>query len=229
MGPKARDFLGCLSDADLSNAAFVFATAREIDVAYARPLAIRISFVGELGWELYIPTEFSNNVFDVLVAEGRKFDLKLVGLHALDSLRLEKGYKHWGADITPDTTPLEAGLGFCVKMDKAAFIGKEALARQQKNGLTRKLVLFSIEDPRPLIYHDEPIYRNGALISENTHGAYSHILGCSIGMCYLKNPAGIQDEWIMAGQYEINVAGKLFPIQIHLEPVYDPQNKRIRM
>ena len=89
--------------------------------------------------------------------------------------------------------------------------------------------MFSIEDPQPLIYHDEPIYRNGELVSENTHGAYSHLLGCSIGMCYLKNPAGIQDEWIMSGKYEINVAGKLFPIQIHLEPIYDPQSKRVRM
>jgi 4-methylaminobutanoate oxidase (formaldehyde-forming) len=168
-------------------------------------------------------------VFDALVGKGRKFDLKLVGLHALDSLRLEKGYKHWGADITPDTTPLEAGLGFCVKMDKEAFIGKEALARQKETGLKKKLVTFSIEDPQPLIYHDEPIYRNGELISENTHGAYSHLLECSIGMCYLKKPEGIQDEWIRSGKYEINVAGKMFPIQIHLEPLYDPQSKRVRM
>jgi 4-methylaminobutanoate oxidase (formaldehyde-forming) len=229
MGPKARDLLSNLTDADLSNKGFPFATAREIDVAYARPLAIRMSFVGELGWELYIPTEFSNNVFDCLVEVGRNFELKLVGLHALDSLRLEKGYKHWGADITPDTTPLEAGLGFCVKMDKEVFIGKEALARQKEIGLTKKLVMFSIDDPQPLIYHDEPIYRNGELISENTHGAYSHHLGCSIGMCYLKNHAGIQDDWIMSGKYEINVAGKLFPIQIHLEPVYDPHSQRVRL
>jgi 4-methylaminobutanoate oxidase (formaldehyde-forming) len=229
MGPKSRGLLNSLTDADLSNEAFPFASAREINVAYARPLAIRMSFVGELGWELYIPTEFSNNVFDALIEQGRKFDLKLVGLHALDSLRLEKGYKHWGADITPDTTPLEAGLGFCVKMDKEAFIGKEALARQKETGLKKKLVTFSIEDPQPLIYHDEPIYRNGELISENTHGAYSHLLECSIGMCYLKKPEGIQDEWIRSGKYEINVAGKMFPIQIHLEPLYDPQSKRVRM
>jgi 4-methylaminobutanoate oxidase (formaldehyde-forming) len=229
MGPKARDLLSCLTDADLSNEAFPFATAREINVAYARPLAIRMSYVGELGWELYIPTEFSNNVFDALVDDGRNLNLKLVGLHALDSLRLEKGYKHWGADITPNSTPLEAGLGFCAKMDKKAFIGKEALARQKASGLTKKLVMFSIQDPQPLIYHDEPIYRDGNLISENTHGAYSHLLGCSVGMCYLKKSEGVRDDWIMSGKYEINVAGKLFPIQIHLEPVYDPQNKRLRM
>ena len=163
------------------------------------------------------------------MAEGKKHDLKLVGLHALDSLRLEKGYKHWGADITPDDTPLEAGLGYCVKMATDDFIGKDALCRQKKDGLRRKLALFSIEDPQPLIYHDEPIYRGGELISENTHGAYSHLLGRSIGMCYLKNPAGIDDGWILAGNYEINVAGRLFPVKIHPEPVYDPKSERVRM
>jgi 4-methylaminobutanoate oxidase (formaldehyde-forming) len=229
MGPKSRDLLENLTDADLSNEAFPFATAQEIDIAYARPLAIRMSFVGELGWELYIPTEFSNNVFDALVKEGAKYDLKLVGLHALDSLRLEKGYKHWGADITPNDTPWESGLGFCVKMDKADFRGKEALAQKQAEGLKRKLVMFSLEDHKPLVYHDEPIYRNGELISENTHGAYSHVNNCSIGMCYLKNPDGISDDWIKDGTYEINVAGKMYPIKIHLQPIYDPKSERVRM
>jgi 4-methylaminobutanoate oxidase (formaldehyde-forming) len=229
MGPKARNLLSGLTDADLSNEGFPFATAREIDVAYARPLALRMSFVGELGWELYIPGEFSTNVFDALMEQGQEYGLKLVGLHALDSLRLEKGYKHWGADITPDDTPFEAGLGYCVKLAKDTFIGRDALASQKENGLTRRLVMFSIEDPGPLIYHDEPIYRDGELAGENTHGAYSHVLGRSIGMCYLKNPAGIEDEWLLSGKYEINVAGELFPIKIHLEPVYDSKSRRVRM
>jgi glycine cleavage system T protein len=229
MGPRSRDLLVSLTDADLSNEAFPFATAKEIDVAYARPLAVRMSFVGELGWELYIPTEFSLNVFDALMAEGEKFNLKLVGLHAVDSLRLEKGYKHWGADITPNDTPFEAGLGFCVKMDKGDFVGRDALAKQLKIGLKRKLVIFTIKDTEPLIYHDEPIYRDGELVSENTHGSYSHLLGCAIGMCYLKNPDGITDEWIMSGKYEINVEGKMFPIKVHLEPPYDPKSERLRL
>jgi 4-methylaminobutanoate oxidase (formaldehyde-forming) len=229
MGPRSRDLLAQLTEADLANEAFPFASAKEIDIGYARSLAVRMSFVGELGWELYTPTEFAVNVFDALMAEGEKFSLKLVGLHAVDSLRLEKGYKHWGADITPDDTPFEAGLGFCVKMDKADFIGRDALSKQLQSGLKRKLVIFTIEDPEPLIYHDEPIYRNGELLSENTHGSYSHLLKRGIGMCYLKNPDGITDEWIMSGKYDINVEGKMFPIKIYLQPPYDSKSERVRM
>jgi glycine cleavage system T protein len=229
MGPQSRNLLAELTDADLSNQGFAFATARKIDVAYARPLAVRMSFVGELGWELYIPSEFSNNVFDALMAAGEKFDLKPVGLHALDSLRLEKGYKHWGADITPDDTPFEAGLGFCVKMAKGDFIGRKALQQQLETGVKRKLVVFTIEDPEPLIYHDEPIYRDGRPVSANTHGAYSHLLGCAIGMCYLKNPEGFDETWVLSGKYEINVEGKMFPIRIHLKPPYDPKSAKVKL
>ncbi len=229
MGPRARDLLSTLTDADLSNEAFPFATAQQIDVAYARPIVMRMSFVGELGWELYIPTEFSNNVFDALMQEGEKFDLKLVGLHALDSLRLEKGYRHWGADITTDDTPFEAGLGFCVKLDKGDFVGKDALVKQTESGLTRKLVIFTLEDPDPLLYHDEPILRNGVKVSENTHGAYAHFLGSAIGMGYLENPDGIDDEWILSGKYQIDVEGKLIAARVHLKAPYDPESKRVRM
>jgi 4-methylaminobutanoate oxidase (formaldehyde-forming) len=229
MGPRARDLLSTMTDADLSNEAFPFATAQQIDVAYARPIVMRMSFVGELGWELYIPTEFSNNVFDALMREGEKFDLKLVGLHALDSLRLEKGYRHWGADITTDDTPFEAGLGFCVKLDKGDFVGKDALVKQTESGLTRKLVIFTLEDPEPLLYHDEPILRNGVKVSENTHGAYAHFLGSAIGMGYLENPDGIDDEWILSGKYQIDVEGKLIAARVHLRAPYDPGSKRVRL
>jgi 4-methylaminobutanoate oxidase (formaldehyde-forming) len=229
MGPKARDMLSTLTNADLSNDAFPFASAQQIDLAYARALALRMSYVGELGWELYVPTEFAPGVFDALLTEGEKFGLHLVGLHAVDSLRLEKGYRHWGSDITPDDTPFEAGLGFAVKLDKGDFIGRAALVRQRESGLTRKLVMFTLDDPEPLLYHDEPIYRNGQLVSSITHGAYAHLIGCAMGMGYLENPAGISDEWILSGRYEIDVEGELIPAKAYLKAPYDPLSKRVRM
>jgi 4-methylaminobutanoate oxidase (formaldehyde-forming) len=229
MGPMARDLLAPLTDTDLSNQAFPFATARRIDIGYARPLAVRLSFAGELGWELHIPAPFATGVFDAIWNDGQKNGATLVGLHAVDSLRLEKGYAHWGSDIGPDDTPLEAGLEFAVKLNKGAFIGRDAILKQKESGLKRKLVIFTVKDPEPLLYHDEPIYRDGELVSENTHGAYAHMLGCAMGMCYLENPNGITDDWISSGNYEINIEGKLYPIEIHLEPPYDPRGKRVKM
>jgi len=228
MGPTSRDVLAQLTDADLSNAAFPFATAQQIDLAYAKPIAVRMSFVGELGWELYIPTEFSLNVFDALMEAGAPSGIKLVGLHALDSLRLEKGYVHWGADVTPDDTPFEAGLGYCVKLEKEDFIGRNALLRQKQLGLKRKRVIFTLKDPEPLLYHEEPIYRNGELACGNTHGAYAHFLGCAIGMGYLKNPEGITDDWILNGVYEIEVEGRRIPAQVHLKAPYDPKGEKLK-
>ncbi|MCG8632613.1 MAG: FAD-dependent oxidoreductase, partial [Desulfobacterales bacterium] len=181
MGPKSRDLLSKITDEDLSNEAFPFATAKEIDAGYATAFAVRMSFVGELGWELYIPTPFAQGIFDELVAAGEEFGMKMCGLHAVDSLRLEKGYRHWSSDITPDTTPYEAGLGFAVDLDKKDFIGKAALVEQREEGIKKKLVMFTIDDPHPLIYHDEPIFRNGALAGENTHGSFSHVNGSAIG------------------------------------------------
>jgi 4-methylaminobutanoate oxidase (formaldehyde-forming) len=229
MGPQSRDLLSTLTDADLSNEAFPFATAQEIDFAYARPLVLRMSYVGELGWELYVPTEFAGGVFRALMKEGEKLGLKLVGLHALDSLRLEKGYRHWGSDITPDDTPFEAGLGFAVKLDKGDFIGHEALMHHHKKRLTRKLVMFTLDNPDALLYHDEPIYRNGELVSSVTHGAYAHLLGCAMGMGYLKNADGISDDWVVNGRYEIDVEGQMVPAKAHVKAPYDPTNKRVRM
>lgn len=229
MGPKSRDLLNKISDEDLSNEAFPFATAKEIHAGYATALAVRMSFVGELGWELYIPTPFAQGVFDELIEAGKEFDLKMCGLHALDSLRMEKGYRHWSGDITPDNTPYEAGLGFCVKLNKDQFIGKEALVKQKEEGIGKKLVIFTIDDPEPLIYHDEPIYRNGEIIGENTHGSFAHLLGHSIGMVYLSNKGVVDDDWIMDGQYEIEVEDKRYPITIHLKAPYDPAGKSIKV
>jgi 4-methylaminobutanoate oxidase (formaldehyde-forming) len=261
MGPNSRQLLEKVTDADLSNQAFPFATAKEIHVGYATPLAMRMSFVGELGWELYVPTDFAPGMFDVLMKAGEDLGVKLVGLHAVDSLRLERGFRHWPSDIDPDSTPLEASLGFAVKLDKGEFRGKEALLKQKQadstpleaslgfavkfdkgefrgkeallkqkqEGLKRKLVMFTVDDPEPLIYHDEPIYMNGELVSSNTHGAYGHLLGASVGMCYLRNPDGISDQWITQGRYEIGINGQRYPITIHLTAPYDPKGERARM
>lgn len=229
MGPNSRQLLEKVTDADLSNQSFPFATAKEIHVGYATPLAMRMSFVGELGWELYVPTDFAAGMFDALMEAGEDPDVKLVGLHAVDSLRLERGFRHWPSDIDPDSTPLEAGLGFAVKFNKSEFRGKEALLKQKEEGLKRKLVMFTVDDTEPLIYHDEPIYRNGELVSSNTHGAYGHLLRASVGMCYLKNPDGISDQWITQGLYEISINGQRYPITIHLTAPYDPKGERARM
>jgi len=228
MGPNARKLLEKITDADLSNEAFPFATARDIHIGYAGAFAIRMSFVGELGWELYIPTPFAQDIFDAIMEAGEEFSVKPCGLHAVDSLRMEKGYRHWSGDITPDDTPYEAGLGFAVSLKKDDFIGKAALLKQKEEGIKRKLVIFTIDDPEPLIYHDEPVYCNGKIVGENTHGSYSHVSGRAIGMFYVGNEDGISDEWIMGNTYEIEVEDKLYPITIHLKAPYDPQGKSIK-
>jgi len=228
MGPKSRELLTRLTNADLSNQAFPYGTAQYIDLAYARVLALRMSYVGELGWELYIAPDFALGVFDALARAGREVGLKMVGLHALDSLRLEKGYKHWGSDIGPDDTPLEAGLGFGVKFGKGDFIGREALKKQRQAGLAKRLAIFSLEDPEPLLYHSEPIFRDGIMVSKNTHGAYAHFLGRAMGMGYLERSGGIDEEWIISGTYEIEVEGRRYPAAVHLQAPYDPQGERLR-
>jgi glycine cleavage system T protein len=229
MGPKSRDVLSQLTNSDLSNEKFPYGTARFIEAGYARPLAVRMSFAGELGWELYIPTEFAVGLFDEIMTVGRDYGLKLVGLHAVDSLRLEKGYRHWGSDIGPENTPFEAGLGFSVDLSKEDFIGREALLKQKEQGLTRRLVMFTLNDPQPLLYHDEPVFRNGTLVGTNTHGAYAHLLGASMGMFYLENPEGIDKQWIMEAEYEVDVEGRLIAAKPYLAAPYDPERARVRM
>lgn len=229
MGPDARKVLSKLTDEDLSNESFPFRTAREIDLGYARVWAFRISYVGELGWELYIPSCFATGVFDSILEAGREFNLRLVGMQAVNSLRMECGYRHWESDITPDDTPYEAGLGFCVKLDKGDFDGRAALVTQKENGISRRLVVFTLEDSETLLYKNEPIYRNGVPISQTTSGAYGYTLGCSVAMGYLKNPEGITNDWILSGKHEILVEGKLYPAKAHLRAPYDPKGERTKM
>tara|TARA_B100000029_G_scaffold409247_1_gene410765 strand:+ start:53 stop:697 length:645 start_codon:yes stop_codon:yes gene_type:complete len=213
----------------MSHNAFPFATSQEIELGYAIVRASRITFVGELGWELYIPTEFMLGVYDEIVAAGAAFDLAHAGYHALNSLRMEKGYRHWSHDITDEDSPLEAGLDFTVKFDKpGGFIGKDALLKQREAGLRRRLVQFRLEDPEPLLYHNEPIWRDDKIVGHITSGAYGHTLGGCVGLGYVHTEPGTSDDNILGGSYEIEVATERFAAEASLSPMYDPGNEKIR-
>lgn len=229
MGPNSRALLEAVSGADLSNAGHPFATARTIEIGTARARAARITYVGELGWELYIPTEHARAAFDTLTAAGEAHGLKLAGLHALDSCRIEKAYRHWGHDIGDEDSPLEAGLMFAVKMDKAGgFLGREALMRKREAGASRTMVQFKLTDPTPLLYHDEPIWFGGKMVGRTTSGAYGHTLGGAIGLGYVAGDQKTVADMIAAGGFEIEVACERFGAVASLKPLYDPTNARIR-
>jgi glycine cleavage system T protein len=230
MGPTSRELLASLTDADLSNATFPFGTSRIIDLGYARVRASRITYVGELGYELYIPTEFAASVFDLLLEAGAAFGLRLAGYHAMNSLRIEKAYRHWGHDISDEDTPLEAGLGFAVAWNKAGgFVGREALLRQRAAGPRRVLVALALERAEPLLYHNEPIWRNGRLVGKTTSGMFGHTLGCPLALGYLANDGeAVSAEWIAAGRYELEVAAERIAARVSLRPFYDPASERVK-
>ena len=230
MGPRSRELLQSLSDANFSTAAFPFGTSRVIDLGYARVRASRITYVGELGYELYIPTEFAQSVYDVIVAAGAPFGLRLAGYHALDSLRMEKAYRHWGHDISDEDTPLEAGLGFAVAWDKSGgFLGREALLEQRSRGVRRRLAAFALERDDRLLYHNEPIWRDGALVGKISSGMFGHTLGGPLGLGYVANRGEpVSEDWIAAGHYEIEVAAQRTPARVSLRPFYDPAAERVR-
>ena len=228
MGPRSRALLSRLSSADLSDAAFPFGTSREIEVASAAARATRITYVGELGWELYVPTEFATGVYEALVEAGDGLGLRHAGYHAMDSLRMEKGYRSWGHDIGSDDTPLEAGLGFAVAFKKNAFVGRDALLRQRDKPLARRLLMFTLDDSEPLLLGDEPIYRDGTLVGRITSGAYGHTLGRAVGMGYVAHPDGVDAAFVRAGRWELEIAMERFAATAHLEPPYDPKSARVR-
>jgi 4-methylaminobutanoate oxidase (formaldehyde-forming) len=231
MGPNSRALLQSMTTDDLSNEGFPFGTSRIIDVAYARVRASRVTYVGELGWELYIPTEFAAGVFDAIVAAGQPFGLRLAGYHALNSLRMEKGYRHWSHDITTDDTPLEAGLGFVVAWDKpGGFLGSAALRAQRRAGVGRRLAQFALADPDKLLYHNEPIWRDDVIIGTITSGMYGHTVDASLGMGWVSRlDGGTADRaYVLGGRYEIEVAGDRVPARVSLEPWYDPKSARVR-
>jgi len=231
MGPKSRELLKALSPADFSNEAFPFGTSREIDLGYARVRASRVTFVGELGWEIYMPTEFATHVYDRLAEAGAPLGLKQGGYFAINSLRMEKGYRHWSHDIGEEDTPLEGGLGFAVAYDKpGGFIGREALLKQkEQGGPRRRLVQLMLPDKdAPLLYHHEPIRSNGEIVGSVTSGAYGHRIGASLGMGYLSLPQGVSEASLAEAALEVEVAWKRCKVKAQLKPWYDPQGARIK-
>jgi 4-methylaminobutanoate oxidase (formaldehyde-forming) len=229
-GPKSRDLLGRVTHADMSNELFPYLTMQEIDIGYAPVKAFRVTYVGELGWELYIPTEFSLHVFDTLVKEGKEVGLKHMGLQALDTLRLEKAYRDYGNDIDNVDSPLEVGLGFFVDFDKpGGFIGKEALLQRKKVGLKYRMVQFLLQDPEPMLHYGEPVIRNGEPVGYIMSGGYGHTLGGSVGVGPVENNGGtVTPEYIKKGDYELEVAGVRYPAKASLRPMYDPKLERVR-
>lgn len=230
-GPKSRDLLSQITDADLSNEAFPYFTAQKLDLEYSLGWAFRMSFVGELGWELFVPTEFALGVYDALVREGENFDLRHAGMETLESTRTEAGRKDYGLDIENTDSPLEAGLGFAVDLDKSGgFIGRDALLADKEAGpLPRRLVQFLLDDPDPLLHGEEPIFRDGQRAGYLRSGNYGHTLGGAMGFGYVEDEDGVTADYIREGSYEIQVAGELVPAKASVRPMYDPKGARVRM
>ncbi len=229
MGPRARDVLAAVTKADVSNEAFPFGHVREIEIAGATVRALRVTYVGELGWELHIPIGATGEVFDALMAAGKAHDIRPIGYRALESLRLEKGYRAWGADITPNDTPFEAGLGWAVKLRKNTdFVGREALGKLNGAALTKRFAGFTVDDPGVVLLGRETILRNGEPVGYLTSGGYGYTTGKSIGYGYVRNADGVSDEFLVSGDYELVVAMARTKAAIHLEPLYDPRAERVK-
>jgi len=230
MGPNARVILQALSPDDLGNAGFPFATAREIRLAGALVLAIRLTYVGELGWELHIPVEFAVSVYEALCAAGAAHGLVDAGYRAIESLRLEKGYRAWGADIGPDHTPFMAGLGWAVKLKGlASFQGRDALERAAAAPLPRLLAGFAVADPAATLLGRETIYRDGQPVGWLGSGGFGYTLGHAIGWGYVRNAEGVDRDFVLSGQYELEIAGDRIPAQVSLAPFYDPKGERVKI
>jgi 4-methylaminobutanoate oxidase (formaldehyde-forming) len=229
MGPRSRDVLQSLTDDDLSNAAFPFGRVKRIALAGAPVLALRVTYVGELGWELHIPVEFAATVYEALMAAGEAYGIANAGYRAIESLRLEKGYRAWGADIGPDHTPLVAGLGWAVKLKlDTPFQGRAALEAQSEKQLPRLLAGFST-DPSVILLGRETIYRDGKRVGWLSSGGYGYTVGRSIGYGYVRDPeSGVDRDYVLSGRYELEVATERVPADVFLDPLYDPTMARIK-
>ncbi len=229
MGPRARDVLGAVTGVDLSNEAFPFASLREIEIAGVRLHALRITYVGELGWELHMPIGGALAVYDALMEAGAPYGIANAGYRAIESLRLEKGYRAWGSDIGPDFTPLEAGLGWAVKLKKnIPFKGREALIAQGAKPLVKRFACFTVDDPDVVLLGRETIYRNGERVGWLTSGGWGYTVEKNIGYGYVRDEAGVDVDYLKAGTYELEVATERVPCTLHLGPLYDPKMERVK-
>ena len=229
-GPRSRELLQSLTTADLSNQAFPFRTAREIEIGFARVWCARITYVGELGYELFVTSEQAVHVHDVLVEAGVRFGLRHVGLRALSSLRMEKAYRDYGHDIDNTDCPLEAGFGFAIAWDKpGGFVGREALSPRRGRALHQRLVQVQLLDPEPLMFHAEVVRRDGVEVGYLRAASYGHTLGGAVGLAMVSaNGEAVTADWLSNGSWTVDVAGRKWPARVSLRPLYDPTNERIR-
>ncbi len=229
-GPKSRELMQALTSVDLSNDTFPFRAVKEIDIGFARVTCVRITYLGELGYELYIPTEQAVHVYDRIVEEGKNHGLRHAGLKALASLRMEKGYRDYGHDIDNTDNAFETGLGFAVDLTKPDFIGKSEAVKQKAAGpaFPRRLVQVLVKDPEPMLWHAEVLRRNGKAIGYVRAGSYGHTLGGGVGLVMIEAGEPITPAWLKEGKWEIEIAGKLYPCECSLKPLYDPENKKIK-
>ena len=231
MGPNSRALLQAVSRADFANEVFPFGAIREVGIGHATVWASRRTYMGELGWELYVPVEFAATVFEALQAAGAAHGLRDAGYYAIEGLRLEKGYRAWGRELTPDDTPWQAGLGWAVKLDKpGGFIGREALVEARAKPLARRLVSVVLQDREPLLWGGESLLRDGAPVGDLTSAAYGHTVGASVGLGYVKRADGaaIDAAWLENGLFEVDLAGTRLKAKVSLRCPYDPAGARIK-
>jgi 4-methylaminobutanoate oxidase (formaldehyde-forming) len=233
MGPQSRTLMQRVSTANFSSERFPFGTSQEIDLGYATARATRLTYVGELGWELYVPVEFAVSVYQALMEAGKDLGVTNAGYYAIDSLRLEKGYRAWGRELTPEINPYEAGLSFAVKFDRPSFRGRDALSAIAKAGgaasVKRRIVSLVIDAPHTNLWGNELILRNGEPVGSVTSAAFGHTIGKPVALGLVARPDGAADRgWIESGHYEIDLAGESYPANVSLKAPYDPDSLRIR-
>ncbi|MEM8570929.1 MAG: FAD-dependent oxidoreductase [Pseudomonadota bacterium] len=228
MGPNARKLMERVSPNDFTNATNPFGTVQEIEIGMGLARAHRVTYVGELGWEIYVASDMAMHVFETLLEAGQDINAKLCGLHMMDSCRIEKGFRHFGHDISAEDHILEAGLGFAVKKSNVDFVGRCAVMKKREEGLERRLVQFMLKDPEPLLYHAEPVRRDGEIVGHLTSGSYGHYLGAAVGLGYVPCPGESATE-LLSSAFEIEIAGSRVAATASLKPFYDPKSEAVKV